>query len=472
MDLPHRGQLLSWARKITTFLLNQGGIQLLSLCTGLLVLRWMSVESYAQYSVAFGFQGSIGMLIDLGVSGTVIALVGSRIDEPAVVGRYIRSVLHLRTRGFLIGLPVGLGIFWWITGRQGWPWELRLALFGSVMFTLYYQGWAGSYSGALLMHQRLGPYYRTQFAGGISRIIATGALHFVSLLNAATGAWVNALIMGLSGYLYRRDSRDLVREPERADPTANKEVVRLAAPTILPIIFTAFEGQVTLFLVTYFGQSHNIAEVAALGRLTQILLVIQAFNEIVIHPYVARLPRERLLGRYLLFVAAGAGFTVCLWAASVLFPGLFLFILGPRYANLRAEVPWSVAGWALYYLSGLLWAMHSGRKWIFWWHTTTYCVMMVAAQVAGVFLFDLSTTLGILRFGLLGSGASLLVQVAGGVYGFWLGRHPRETPPALDTHAVDPASGAPAAVYTEEGAPAVLPEAAVRDVLLAEEPAP
>ncbi len=472
MDFPDRGKLLSWTRKIVTFLLNQGGIQLLSLCTGLLVLRWMSVESYAQYSVAFGFQGSVGMLIDLGFTGTIISLVGARIHEPAVIGKYIRSALHFRTRGFLLGLPVGLAAFWWITGRQHWPWGLRLGLFCSVMFTLYFQGWSSCYAGPLIMHQRFGPYYRTQFAGGVFRLAATALLHFVSLLTAATGAWVNALVMALSGNLYRRYSRDLVQEPDRPDPAANREVIRLAAPTIPPVIFTAFEGQVMLFLVTYFGKSHNIAEVAALGRLTQILLVIQAFNELVIHPYIARLPRAKVLGRYCLFAAGGVAMTLGLWAVSLLCPQLLLLVVGPKYAHLRRELPWSVAGWALYYLSGLLWAMHSGRKWVFWWHTTSYCVGMVVAQAAGVYFFDLSTTMGILRFGLLGSGASLLVQVAGGVYGFWLYRHPEEPPPAPDAHAVDPAAGAPAAVYTEEGAPAVLPELAENRALPADGPMP
>ena len=472
MDLAHRAKLLAWTRKIVTFLLNQGGIQLLSLCTGLLVLRWMSVESYAQYSVAFGFQGSVGMLIDLGFTGTIIALVGTRIDEPAVIGKYIRSALHFRTRGFLLGLPIGLAVFWWITGRQHWPWPLRLGLFCSVMFTLYYQGWSSCYAGPLMMHQRFGPYYRTQFAGGIFRLLATGALHFLTLLTSVTGAWVNALVMALTGSLYRRYSRDLVHEPDRPDPATNREVIRLAAPTIPPVIFTAFEGQVTLFLVTYFGKSHNIAEVAALGRLTQILLVIQAFNEMVIHPYIARLPRERLLGRYCVFAAAGVAMTLCLWAVSVLCPQLLLFIVGPKYAHLRAELPWSIAGWAMYYLSGLLWAMHSGRRWVFWWHTSLYCVMMVVAQAAGVYFFNLSTTRGILQFGLLGSGASLLVQILGGLYGFWLYRHPEEPVPAPDAHAVDPASGAPAAIYTEEGAPAVLPELAERDDLPVEVPLP
>src|SRR2546429_7619042 len=77
-----------WAGLITSFLAGQGLIQLLNVVTGFLLLRWMSVESYAQFSIAFGFQSMLQWLVDLGTVGAIVALVGNRGKEREVVGKY------------------------------------------------------------------------------------------------------------------------------------------------------------------------------------------------------------------------------------------------------------------------------------------------------------------------------------------------------------------------------------------------
>ncbi|WP_257237060.1 hypothetical protein, partial [Nostoc sp. 'Peltigera malacea cyanobiont' DB3992] len=46
--------------------------------------------------MAFGFQSTFGILIDLGFSGTIIALVGDRIYDKKVVGSYIYAGKHFR----------------------------------------------------------------------------------------------------------------------------------------------------------------------------------------------------------------------------------------------------------------------------------------------------------------------------------------------------------------------------------------
>ena len=453
-DFLNRAKLLSWAKKMFSFFLGQGAMQLLGLATGLLILRWMSIESYAQYSVAFGFQTSVGMLVDLGFSGAVIALVGARVSDPTVIGRYIRTVLHFRTVLFAIALPVGAVGFVWITGRQHWSWPVRGALFASIMFTLFFQGWT-SYGSALVMHQRYGDYYRSQFSSGVFRLATTALFHFLSMLSAVATAWINAIAMALMGTFFRHYARPYVQEPPRADAVTNREMIRYVGPTVPPTIFGALEGQITLFLITWFGRSHNIAEVAALGRLTQALIILMAFNGIIVIPYIARLPRAQLAGRYALFLGGGCLVAGGLWGLSVIFPAPLLWVMGPKYQHLTAELPWSIGGWGLYYLGTLMWAMHSARKWVFWWHTSLYCGVLIASQVLGVWLFELGTTLGILHFAFLGAGANLLVQIAGGIYGFWTEKVPRtDSEPSLAT-IPDPAV---AAIWAEEGVvPSILP---------------
>ena len=451
--LPPRPQLVRWGRKMGEFFLGQGAIQLLSLVTGFLIIRWLSVESYAQYSVAFGFQSSVGMLVDLGFSGAIVALVGPRISDPAVTGRYIRSVLHFRTLLFVIAAPIAAIAFIWMTGRQGWSTPARAALFSSVLFSLFFQGWTSCYSAPLAMHQRYGPMYRAQISSGIWRLAGFGLLHALTSLSAAAAAWVNSAGLALLGWLYRRESRPLIEEPVHADPVANTELRRYVAPLVPSTVFNALESQITIFLITWFGKSTNIAEVAALGRLNQALVILLAFNGVVISPYVARLARSRLAGRYWLILAGGLGVGGALWTFSLLFPGVLLWIVGAKYAHLQSAVSWSIAAWAVYYLSMLMLTMHGARKWVYWWHSALHCTSLIVAQIVGVLVFDLSKTVGVLKFSLLAACTNLVVQSAAGVYGFLTDREnvPAEVPPSP---AADPET---AAAWGEPEAVGALP---------------
>lgn len=413
--------LRAWGRRLLAFFLGQGAIQALNLLTGFLLVRWLSAEAFAQYSVAFGFQSSIGVLADMGVAGSIVALAGQGGTDPETIGRYTRSAKHLRGWLLALVLPGAVVGFLWLTGRQaGWGWELRLALLGSVLFSLWCQGWLAFLEVPLLTHQRLGDYYRAQLPGIGWRLGASGALFALGRLGAATTAWINSLSMLAVALAFRRRGRGLVAEPARADPGANREMLRYLGPLAPGMIFYALQGQLTLWLITAFGRSQNIAEVAALGRLTQVLLVLFALNGVIISPYVARLPFAKLAGRYVLLAAGATVMGVTLTLFSLAFPSAMLWIIGPRYAHLAPEFPWSIAAWSLNYLGAVLWTISTARKWVFWWHTALFIVTITAVQAVGVWALDLTTTLGIFQFSILTALAGLAVYLVGAARGYWL----------------------------------------------------
>jgi O-antigen/teichoic acid export membrane protein len=409
----------SWARRIGSFVVGQGAVQALNLCTGFLIIRWLSVEAYAQYSVSFAFQNTVGMLVDLGVSGSIVAMVGGRGGEPAVIGGYIRAAKHYRTISFALVLPVSAGFFVWMSLRQHWSFAMQAGLFSSVVFSLFFQGWAAYYSAPLLIHHRIRELYAAKLGGGGLRLAASGLFYAASALSAVATAWINSLSLAWSALSYKHHARDLVIEPPRADPAASREMKRYLAPIVPGIIFYALQGQLTVFLITFFGKSHNIAEVAALGRLTQALLLVGAFNSVIIEPYIARVPHILLPKRYPLIVAGAVSLTVLLALGSYFFPGAALWIIGSKYANLRTAFTWSICAWGLNYLAGLLWLMHAARKWVYWWHTLLNCALLTVTQVFGVWCLDLSTTVGIFKFSFLTAATELVVHIIGGLYGYW-----------------------------------------------------
>jgi O-antigen/teichoic acid export membrane protein len=414
-------RLRRWRGVLFSFLIGQGSVQALNLITGFFLLRWMSVEAYAQYSVAFSFQSTLGLLVDLGFSGSIIALVGERGADSEVIGRYIRSAKHFRTRLFIIMIPLGAVAFPLFTAKHNWPLATQALLFISIGIALYFQGWISFYSTPLLITQRVNQYYRPQILTAAGRNITCFILHLASALSSWAAAWVNAAVIAVNSLLYRKESKHLIAEPVGIDSQSNREMLRYLSPLIPGIIFTAFQGQISILLITWFGQTRTVAEVAALGRLGQLFLLLGAFNAVIISPYIAKVARDHLARRYLQIIGTATVISIALCLAAFLFPDPLLWILGPKYQNLRTEVSWLVAVSCLNYVGGVMWTMHSSRKWIYWWGTVAYISLLLVTQIICVSVMNLSTTLNVIYFSLITSSVVMLIHIATGAYGFIYG---------------------------------------------------
>jgi O-antigen/teichoic acid export membrane protein len=403
---------------LLSFLVGQGLIQVLNLVAGFFLLRWMSVEAYAQYSVAFSFQSTLGVLLDLGFSGSIVALVGDRGSDAGVVGRYVRSARHVRNRLFLVLVPSAAVIFPFFLAEHKWPLTTQALLFVSIMVALYFQGWVSCYSPALLIRQRVNLYYRPQVAGAAGRALACLILHLASALTSWAAAWVNSAAVCVNGLLYRKEAGRLIDEAGPADSRTNREMLRYLAPLVPGTVFAAFQGQISVLLITWFGQTRAVAEVAALGRLGQLFLTLSAFNSVIVAPYIAKVPRRSLVRRYLQIVGGATAISVCICLVAFLYPAPFLWVLGPHYQALRREVTWTVAASCINYVGGVMWAMHSSLRWVYWWGTIAYISLLLITQTVCVSVMDLSTALNVIYFNLITGSAVTLIHVAGGAYGF------------------------------------------------------
>ena len=74
------------ARLVGGLLSAQTLAQVLTLLSGFLLLRWLSVEEDAQYTITFGFIATLSGLVDLGIAAAVMPLVGDRARDARVVG--------------------------------------------------------------------------------------------------------------------------------------------------------------------------------------------------------------------------------------------------------------------------------------------------------------------------------------------------------------------------------------------------
>jgi O-antigen/teichoic acid export membrane protein len=423
--LPPAGAALTRGRRVvqivTGFLVGQGAAQGVSVLAGLFLVRFLSVEAYAQFSVAAGFQVVFSVLMDLGFASTIVPLVGERRDDRAVIGRYVRSAKQLRDRAFWILAPIASLAFVAIIHKYHWSWNLQILLLSSVLLSLYSGGKVSYFSAPLFIFGRLREYYVPQVLSGTGRLLAYVCLAFGGGLNAWTAAGLSALNITANGSLIRRKSSKYLEWPDADDPATDRELLRCILPATPAIVFSAFQSQISLFLVSIFGGTLYIAQVAALGRIGQIFIVLASFNTIVIEPYIARLSRERLLRSYVTFILLAS--TACIPAVVIAFtwPQAFLWVLGSKYEGLRGVLGWFVLSACMNFVAGLAWIMNRSRKWLFWSGSILEVVLLLVVQVAFAILIGIKNTREAVLFGLASSFCYLIAHGYVAICGFLKG---------------------------------------------------
>jgi O-antigen/teichoic acid export membrane protein len=406
----------------TSFVLGQGATQGINALAGFYLVHKLSIEAYAQFGLAMGFQTVFSVLMDLGFAGTIIPLVGERRDDRALVGRYIRSAELMRNRLFALLAPVAAAAFLWTVHRHHWSWKVQILLMISVLVSLYSGGKASYFATPLYLFGRMREYYVPQVLSVTGRLFAYVGLTLAGALNGWTAAGLTALNITVNGRYIRKASEKYLIWPAQESPETDREMLRYILPASPAIIFSAFQSQISLFLVSIFGGGNLfIAEVTALSRIGQLFLVLMTFNTIVVEPYIARLGRDRLLRTYwgILLLAT----VTCIPIALIGFrwPGAFLWILGMKYEGVRDLMGLYVLSCCMNFVSGTIWIMNRGRKWVFWSGSIVEVVLLIGVQMAFLLLVGVHNTRDAVLFNLASSVCYLLAHGYVSVYGFWKG---------------------------------------------------
>jgi O-antigen/teichoic acid export membrane protein len=408
-------------RLLTGFLLGQGAAQAISVVAGLFLVRLLSVEAYAQFGVATGYQTVFSILMDSGLSASIIPLVGDRVHDRVAIGRYVRAAHHLRNVMFWTLAPIAAVAFFATVHKYHWSWAVQIALLTSILLTLYSGGIVSVYSAPLLLFGRLREYYVPQIISSGSRLLAYVCLDLGGALNAWTAAGLGALNVTLNGKLIRKASLQRFDWPETDDHAVDRELLRYVLPATPAILFSAFQSQLTLFLVSIFGSTVYIAQVTALGRIGVMFTVLMTFNSIVIEPFIARLSRRRLPKYFVGFLLIAIVACSPLVVVAFLWPGAYLLILGAKYESVRALMGWYVFSAYMNFISGLIWVMNRARKWVFWSGSILEIVLLLVAQIFFLTLVGVRTTHQAVFFAVVCSFCYLVAHGYVAIRGFLTG---------------------------------------------------
>jgi O-antigen/teichoic acid export membrane protein len=391
-------------------------IQVIIAATGLLLVRILSKQEYALFTIAAAAQTMLNLLTDSGINSGMMSIGGQVWQDSARLSALTRTALRLRMWLTVIATLVVSPIAIWLLVTNGAALVNAIAITAIVVAGTNYLVANAIYGAVLKLHSRYWALQSADLAGALSRLgfCLLAALVF---LNATVAAACTALSQVVQYIWVRRKASNIISSSEEEVPEDRRQLARIIKRQMPYFAFYSMQGQLSILLISFFGSTSKVADIGALSRLGILAAVYNSVINYIVCPAFARArERGRLLRSFLevvaLAVVAGA---IAIWLAW-LFADQILWLFGPNYTHLRAEVVWMVVSLVLGLFLGVIWGINTARGWL----NSTWLIipLTLLVQIGLVRWLPLSTVKGIIIFGIVSQLPNLFISVAMMVRGF------------------------------------------------------
>lgn len=406
--------MLRWGKLLSVTILMQVGVQALAFLSGILVIRWLSIEQYAMYTLANTMLATMTMLADAGVTSGVMSQGGKVWDDPKRLGAVMATGMALRRRFVVFSLVLSIPILFVLLVRHGASTWMSVLLIACIV-----PAFSASLCGRVLevapkLHQNVIGLQRAQVGGNLVRLIATAATLLLVPIAAAA-----ILVAGISqwfiNFFYQKVARPYADPNANEDQSVRREILRIVRRSLPGAIYVSFLGQINVWMISIFGSTESVAEIGALSRLAIAIAFFNVVFGMLIVPRFSRLATDRaLLVRRFLQIQAmvwtlAVGFVVVVW----LFPEPMLWILGANYSGLATELVLMAAVSSFGLIAGSVQSINASRGYIInpWAFITLNFTIITAAY----FVSPPTDTLAALKASFLGTMLGPLIHSAN----FW-----------------------------------------------------
>jgi len=362
----------TWEKLTRTFwlffryLMSQLGIQAMNFATGLIIIRFMAKEEYAAYTIMNTLVPVMLMLSDTGITNALMAIGRVAWEDNEKMGRLVTTGMQLRRRFALVSfLIVGPFLAWMLFHNNVPIWSIALLMAASLT-GISFQLTGAVMKTVLGIRQQFDSLMQMGLALALLRLVLIGG---VILLFAHISAFF-AILAGtfsilLETYMALRVTKPQIVCGAPIDTEYQATIFSLVKKTLPLTVYFSFQSQISVWLISIFGSSHQVADLGAASRLAIIFTTIaSSFAGILAVKFARSNGRHRL---FLQFVQIIAGLVVLL-AGVVLFtyfvPDPFVWLLGPMYKNMRGLIWLVMLSSGTGSLAGTVFNLNTIKGWI------------------------------------------------------------------------------------------------------------
>ena len=412
---PHYDKIINWGKLISITGSAQIIVQAVAFASGILIIRLLSVQEYAFYTLTNTMLGTITVLADSGISTGVMAQGGRVWQDKEKLGAVLATGLDLRKKFGIISLVVSIPILFYLLKHNGASTVTALLLILALIPAFY-----AALSDSLLeivpkLHQTILPLQKNAVGVGLGRLLLTATTIFVF-----PWAFIAVLAAGIPRIFgninLRKISYDLADKNQKPDTDARTEILALVRRIMPTSIYYCVSGQITIWLISIFGNTNSIAQLGALGRLSMVLSLFGVIVSTLIIPRFARLASNKylLLQRFIQVILVSTVLSSIVILTVYLFPSPILWLLGDAYKGLPFELLLSVVGSCIGLLTGIVFSLYNCRGWAF--NPIIGIPLGGFGIILGAVFFELTSLLGALYYNLFLAGYSFIVNIGFAFY--------------------------------------------------------
>ena len=399
VNIANREQTLTWIKLISITGGAQLIVQFVGLISGIIVIRMLPTHEYGLYTLANTMLGTMLVLADGGISSGVMSQGGKVWQDREKLGVVLATGMDLRMKFAIGSLLIAIPFLLYLLIHHDASWLMSFLIVVSLIPSFF-----TSLSGALLqvapkLNQDIGPLQKNNIVSNILRLVLIMITlfafpwAFIAIFVAGIAQlWANSNLKKISfGYANWKQTPDV---------TVRKEILYFVKRILPGSIYYCLSGQITIWLISFFGNTAAVAQVGALGRLGMMLGIFTAILGTLVIPRFSRLPDEKIKLFKIFFLIQLGLVTLGIFIIGIvyLFPAQILWILGKDYSNLKTELILSIAGSCLGLVAGSAFGLSTSRGWAI--NPLISIPLTLGAIILGISIIDISTLVGVLKFNL------------------------------------------------------------------------
>lgn len=403
-----QSNFVHWLKIIGKFVSIQIVVQALALISGIWLVRTLDQEQYAYFTIANTMQSTMNLLADIGI-GTSLSAIGGKVWQDRYrFGQLINTAMRLRYFLAIISVSIVTPILIWMLIHNGASITYSILISIVVLFGLNFQLTSDVLIVVPRFHSQINKIQKLDLFSAFFKIVFLG-LGYLTFWNAGIAVASTSLVSGLQRFVLGGWVREKIDTQSPWNNEDKKFILKTIKNTLPSTIFFCFQGQLNIFLISIFGNTQNIAEIGALGRISIIFTLINSVMSAIILPSFSRCQSsEILIKRYLQLLSIFLVFSLLLIGLSIVFPSEILWILGGKYQHLKNELVLMVILTVVNSFVGIMSSINFSKAWIeFVWIEIP---MRLALQVILLMVLNISTIQGVIWLSLLSNISPFLVN--------------------------------------------------------------
>ena len=374
------------------------GVAILS---GFVIVRLLSIEEYAYYTIANTMLSTMVLLSDGGINVGIMSEGGKVWEDKDRLGVVLKTGILLRKKFSIYGLLVTLPILIYLLLDHG------ASIWGCVFISLaIIPAFLASitdkiYEVPVKLHQDVKFLQMNSLYVSIGRLLLTVILLFLFPLTFLA-VLANGVPRVVGNFNLKKIASKFMSPLEKLelDEDVKESVLRVVKKEMPTTIYYCISGQLNIFLLSFFGTTASLATFGALGRVSAATAIFTSIIATLLVPRFARLKKNKtkVVTNFLLYQFLIIGTCIAFVFFVYLLSDQILFILGDNYSGLNYELVLITVSSCLAVVSSSANNLMSARS-IILSPIFLICTTLIV-QIVGVFIFDVSTISGVVYYGI------------------------------------------------------------------------